>query len=102
MSATITGPTFEVKVCAQEMSKGEREYQAFLRMLPDLVNAHKGRFVAIHEGQVVDTDDNDIILIQRVHSRIGYVPIYVGFVEERLPVERVPHYRRYRSIGEQS
>ena len=40
------------------------------------------------------------VLIQRVHARIGYVPIYVGLVSEERQVARVPHYREYRPAGE--
>ena len=35
-------------------------------------------------------------LIRRVHSAIGYVPIYVGLVSEDVQPIRMPHYREYR------
>jgi hypothetical protein len=94
-------PTFEARVTPPELSKGEREYQAFLRLLPQLLGTHQGRYVAVHEGQVIDSDADDIALIQRVHARIGYVPIHVGLVTDRPPVVRVPHYREYRPQGGQ-
>ena len=99
MSETITTPIFDVSVPVPALSKGEREYRAFLHMLPGLLATHRGTYVAVHEGQVVDSDANDIILIQRVHARIGYVPIYVGLVSEERQVARVPHYREYRPAG---
>ncbi len=76
-----------------EPNKGEREYQAFLRLLPHLLSTHQGKYVAIHDGQVVDSDSDDIVLVQRVHARVGYVPIHVGLVTDRPLVVRVPHYR---------
>jgi hypothetical protein len=76
-------------------SKGEEEYRAFLRLLPTLLSTHKSKYVAIHEGRVVDSDTDDISLIQRVHARIGYVPIHVGLVSESRSVVRVPHYREH-------
>jgi hypothetical protein len=97
---TATQPIFDVTIPAPEASKGEREYQAFLRLLPELLPTHRGRYVAVHNGQVVDADADDIALIRRVHSRIGYVPIHVGIVTEQLPVERIPHYREYRHTEE--
>jgi hypothetical protein len=100
MSNTNASPTFEVLVPTPKLSKGEREYRTFLRLLPQLLATHRGRYVAIHEGQVVDNDADDIALIQRVHARIGYVPIHVGLVVESRPVERIPHYREYRPSGE--
>jgi hypothetical protein len=61
-----------------------------------LLQTHRGRYVAIHDGQVVDSGDNDIELVQRVHRRIGYVPIYVGMVTDESRVHRLPHYREQR------
>jgi hypothetical protein len=69
-------------------------------MLPGLLATHQGKYIAVHGGQIVDSDANDIVLIQRVHARIGYVPIYVGLVSEERQVSRVPHYREYRPAGD--
>ena len=93
MSDTVTNPIFEVKLPAPELSKGECEYQAFLRMLPELLKQYAGKHVAIHEGQVVDVDDDDIALIKRVRMKVGCVPIHVGLVVDPQPVYRIP-YRR--------
>src|ERR1700722_17691349 len=90
MSDTIIQPTFEVHLPTPELSKGEREYQAFMRLLPELLKTHRGQHVAIHEGQVVDSDANDIDLIQRVHAKVGYVPIHVGLVIDPQPIFRIP------------
>jgi hypothetical protein len=99
MNDASTQPTFDVNLPSPQLTKGEREYQAFLRLLPQLLATYQGRYVAVHEGQVVDNDSDDIALIQRVHAHIGYVPIYVGLVTEPLPVVRIPHYREYRPRG---
>ena len=96
MSDNAMQTTFEVTLPAPELSKGEREYRAFLQMLPGLLTTHKGRYVAVHEGRVVDADADDIALVRRVHERVGYVPIHVGLVTDRPPVVRIPHYREYR------
>lgn len=93
MSDTLTQPTFEVHLPVPQLSKGEREHQAFLRLLPELLKTHRGKHVAIHDGQVVDHDTDDIALIKRVYEKIGYVPIYVGLVVESQRIERIP-YRR--------
>jgi len=100
MNSTTTQPIFETKLPAATLTKGEREYQAFLRLLPQLLQTHGGKYVAIHEGEIVDSDMDDVALIQRVHARIGYVPIHVGRVTEPLPVTRNPHYREFRPNGE--
>ncbi len=72
MSETITTPIFDVSVPVPALSKGEREHRAFLHMLPGLLATHRGKYVAVHEGQVMDSDANDIVLIQRVQSEIKF------------------------------
>ena len=96
MSDTMSHPTFEVNLPVPELSKGEREYQAFMRLLPELMKTHRGQYVAIHDGEVVDSDADDIALVQRVRAKVGYVPIHVGLVAEPQPVIRFPHYREIR------
>jgi hypothetical protein len=83
------------------LSKGDRETLAFRRLLPQLLSQYAGEFVAIHDEQVIDHDSSDIELIQRVHARIGYVPIHVGLVTADQSVGRIPHYREYRGAAVQ-
>lgn len=96
-----TAPVFEVAIPSAALSKGAKEYHAFLQMLPDLLTTHPGKYVAIHEGQVVDSDNDDIALVRRVQARVGYVPIHVGLVTEQAPIVRIPHYREYRPVREE-
>jgi hypothetical protein len=89
-----------VHISPLPLSKGEREYRAFQRLLPQLLLTERGKHVAIHEEQVVDSDTDDRALILRVHARYGYVPIYVGLVSDSpQPPIRIPHYRLYRPDG---
>jgi hypothetical protein len=44
MTQTSTNPIVEVPVPDVKMDKGEREYQAFLRLLPQLLVSHRGQF----------------------------------------------------------
>ncbi len=106
MSNTTSGPTFEVHFSCPQQSKGEREYQAFLRLLPQLLTTHRGKYLAIHEEQVVDSDTDEVALILRVQARVGYVPLYVGRVVEEQPLVRArallgylrPCHRKYTGI----
>jgi hypothetical protein len=76
--------------------KWEQEYRAFQHLLPELLKTHRGKFVAVHDGRVVDSDTDEIALILRVHAQYGYVPIHVDLVTEQPPpVGRIPHYREY-------
>jgi hypothetical protein len=75
-------------------TKFEREYRAFLRLLPELLRAHEGKYVAIHEEKVAGVGDDKITLALDVWRRFGNVPIFVGRVSTE-PVEtvRLPHFR---------
>ncbi|HTU91609.1 MAG TPA: DUF5678 domain-containing protein [Gemmataceae bacterium] len=77
-------------------NKWEREYRAYQRLLPELLKTHRGKYVAIHNEQVVDTGDDPIDLIKQVHARYGYVPIHVDcVVESPPPPVRIPHRHLY-------
>ena len=88
---TLSAPTLELP--APPISKWDQEYAAFLRMLPDLLQTHRGQYVAIHEGKVVDSGDDKLAVALRAYDKYGYIPIYVGLVAERphKPV-RIPHF----------
>jgi hypothetical protein len=80
-------------------SKWQREYRAFLQLLPQLLQTHRGKYVAVHEGKVVDSGDDKIALALRAYARYGYVPIYVGLVTERpLRPERIPSPRSLENL----
>src|SRR5438105_13297028 len=81
-------------------SKWEREYAAFKRLLPELLKTHRGKYVAIHEERMVDSDTEQIPLILRVRDRIGNVAIHVDLVTDQpRPIRRIPHCRVYRPGG---
>src|SRR5579862_8087308 len=75
-------------------SKWESEYWAFLRMLPQLLTTHRGQYVAVHEGKVVDSGEDKIALALRVYDNIGYVPMHIGRVLEKPPPPaRMPRFQ---------
>jgi hypothetical protein len=92
MSEIATPPTFSVDLPPPESSKGAREFQAFRRLLPELLATYRDKYVAVHNEQVVDSDADDIALVLRVQAKIGYVPIHVGLVTDVQPIIRIPHY----------
>lgn len=99
MSETAAQPAFAVELPTPELPKGEREYRAFLRLLPELLATHRSKYVAVHNGQVVDCDTDDVALILRVQAKVGYVPIHVGLVTDSQPLVRIPHYHECRPRG---
>ena len=75
-------------------SKWQREYEAFLRLKPQLLATHVGQYVVIHEGQVVATGDDEVALALKFFSEHGNVPVHIGLVSEGAePPARIPHYR---------
>jgi hypothetical protein len=56
-----------------------RERAAFERMQSRL-DAHRGRWVAVHRGKVIDVGDDEDALDARVQRRLGEAPFFVGRV----------------------
>ena len=59
-----------------------QEQAAFERMKPELLKTHKGKWVAIHNGELVDSDDDDKTLAKRVYGKFGYRTILMTQVTE--------------------
>jgi hypothetical protein len=75
--------------------KWHREKRAFRRLLPSLLISHQGRYVAIHEEQVVESGPDKLEVAGRAYARFGYVPIFVSLVTDvPQPLIRIPSPRR--------
>lgn len=59
-----------------------REEAAFERMKPELLKTHKGKFVAIHDGKLIDFDADESTLAKRVYAKFGYRTILMTEVTE--------------------
>ena len=68
----------------------ERERAAFHRLKPQLLQTHKGLYVAVHGGQVVDTDADNLALAQRAMSKLRGKPFYLQLVSEEPRTFEVP------------
>ncbi len=62
------------------------EEAAFVSMLPALRAKYDGRFVAVHNGVVVDSDVSRVELIRRFFNEFGDTHVYIGFVGPQEPV----------------
>jgi hypothetical protein len=94
MAEPGTVTEYTVELPRPTLTKWEREYQAFLRMLPELLRTHPARYAAVHEEKVVDVGDDKMDLAGRMYEKYGYIPIYVGLVAARpLPPVRMPSIR---------
>jgi len=68
----------------------EKERAAFHRLKPQLMQTHKGLYVAIHGGQVVDADADNLVLAQRVMSKLKDMPFYLQLISEEVRTFEVP------------
>ena len=88
-------PPATLASAAEHRLAWERERLAFWQMKEPLLDEYAGRYVAIHEGRVVDSDENEAVLAERVYRQCGYVPVYVQLVTPGpLPTRRVDHPRK--------
>jgi hypothetical protein len=67
-----------------------REREVFNRLKPDLLGKHRGKYVAVYEGDVAVIGDSSAQVATEAYEKLGYVPLYIGLVEEDLPVARIP------------
>ena len=62
------------------------------------MRTHRDQYVAIHEGQVVESVSDQIEVAKRAYARFGYIPILVTLVTDRpRPVIRIPSPRLLRN-----
>jgi hypothetical protein len=76
----------------------EEERVAFHRLKPQLLQTHKGFYVAIHGGQVVDADADNLALAQRVMSKLKDKPFYLQLVSEKHRTFEVPSPEELHSV----
>jgi prevent-host-death family protein len=73
----------------------EREERAFDRMLASgLLAAHRGRYVAVWKGRVVDADPSAAELVRRVGRRLGARVFFVGYAGAEEPEVDLPGQER--------
>ena len=97
MSETTILPAPVLNLTPPPLTKGDQEYQAFLRLLPELLKTHRGKYVAIHEGQVIESGDDRLEVIFLALEKAEGSSIHVDLVSEQpAPPIRIPHYRAVR------
>jgi hypothetical protein len=77
----------------------EREQAAFRRLHPELVARYPDEFVAIHNGEVVGHDKNQLELVTRIDEEYPGQVVLVRAVRAE-PEERVLVFRSPRLIRE--
>jgi hypothetical protein len=80
--------------------KWEREYQAFQKLLPQLLETYRDKYVAIHEEKVVESGDDLVSVALRAYKNYGYVPILVDLVTDQpKPIIRLRRPGRLRNLS---
>lgn len=65
------------------------EYDAFQRLLPDLLKTSRDQYAAVHDGNVVAIGSDRTEVAKRAYGRCGYQAIYVAQVTDQpQPVAR--------------
>ena len=67
----------------------EQERAAFQRLLPELLKAHRGEWVAIVDGQPVQFGPDFSSVIVPVRQRFGQRPVYVREISEQARIYKI-------------
>lgn len=83
-------------VAKSAFEKGKAYYE---RNKERLTRQFEGKYIAIWENDVLDSDTSFSSLAQRVYEKLGYVSIYMPFVTSKRRVMRFesPKYRRLKA-----
>jgi len=99
MTEVIEFPVPPIAV-PEKADKFRREQWAFYCMLGDLLKTHRGQYVAVHNGQVVESGADMMDVVTRAYQKVGNVPLFVERVsDEPPPVYRMPRFRVSRPSG---
>ena len=74
----------------------EKERAAFQRLLPELLQAHRGEWVAIVDGQPVEFGPDFSSVIIPVRQRFGQRPVYIHEISEQARIYKIPSPRLIR------
>jgi len=74
--------------------KIEKEKLAFERMKGSLLTNEKliGKFIAIHDGVLTDSDNDLVALLKRLESKYGSQPILIEKLDEPLEFTSSPNF----------
>jgi prevent-host-death family protein len=81
----------------EQLQSLQPEREAFQRLLPELLKTHKGQFVAIHKGEVVDADMDNRELAKRIYAGKLF-PVYIQLVSEQPRVIELPSPEEVRRV----
>ena len=74
----------------------EQEKEVFESLLPELLNRYKGKYVVIHNKKPVLFGKDKVNLAKKAYQKFGYIPLYIGLVDEKLETIHLRSPRVYR------
>ncbi len=80
--ADLARAAARAQVAPEEDAAVDREMQAYIALHPALKEAHYGRHVAIHGGELVDVDDDFAALYRRIDARYPHQYVWLARVED--------------------
>lgn len=54
-----------------------KEVSAFNQLPQSLIDEYYGKYIAVYQGNIVDSDVDDAELARRFYCTFGYVPVYI-------------------------
>jgi len=90
---TLELPESSIDKEAQEASgdRGDEAFRqeelAFAGMLPRLLRTHCGRFVAVHHGRIIDTDEDEFALARRIEDNHRSEFVLIRRVASGIPTD---------------
>lgn len=66
-----------------------REEKSFFRQLPELLKTKRGKWVAIHQEQVVEVGDSLREVLLSVRKKYPRTEVYIQHVDENIPVAKM-------------
>jgi hypothetical protein len=80
------------------LARLESDAEFFESLRKDLLDSpdFEGMYVAVRHRQVVGSDPNELVLFKKLTAKYGDVPLFIGRVERRPRVKRIPSPRVFR------
>ena len=72
----------KLKSPKKSSSAFQKEKQAFEKLKPELMKKYRGKYVVIKDEKAEIFDDNKTKIAEKAYKKFGYVPIYIGLLEE--------------------
>jgi hypothetical protein len=88
---TVANEAFRLFLWEQSRRKIAGESAAYRRRHQEIKNKYLGQYVAMHQGKVVDHDEDFSTLYQRVRQHFGRTPVMMTLVSDQADTSLTRH-----------